>query len=41
MTRWNIQNPTLKNMQVVDAGCSQYRNTDFGHTNLGVPKSNL
>ena len=41
MTRWNIQNPTLKNMKVVDAGCFRYRNTDFGHTNLGVPKSNL
>ena len=25
----------------VDTGCFQYRYTDFGHTNLGVPKFNL
>ena len=25
----------------VDTGCFQHRYTDFWHTNLGVPKSNL
>ena len=25
----------------VDTGCFQHQYTDFGHTNLGVPKFNL
>ena len=41
MTHWNIQNPALKNMQGVDKGCFQHRNSNFGHTYLGMPKSDL
>ena len=39
MTRWNLQNPALKNIQGVEIGCFRHRNTDFGHTNLAC--SNL
>ena len=28
-------------MQGVDKGCFQHRYTDFGHTDLGVPKYGL
>ena len=28
-------------MQGVDKGCFQHRYTDFGHTDLGVPKYDL
>ena len=41
MTRWNLLNPALKNMQGVDTGCFRLQNTNFGHTNLAVLKSNL
>ena len=41
MTQWNTKYPVLKIMQGVDRGYFQYWNTDFVHTYLGMPKSDL
>ena len=40
-TKYSILDVAAQGLTGVDTDCFQHRYTDFGHTNLGLPKFNL